>query len=138
MINFEEVRKYFSDTIIESGIFASDAIGWENVTFSPSGKSLWMKESYLPVSEGFNDSKSDQLQGILSYSINTHIGSYAQEATEAGVALGSLFQTAEIIITDNYKISIDSASRTFQGKLSNNSKWYTVIIDVSFKVYEKH
>ena len=137
MINFEEVRKYFSDTIIASGIFASDAIGWENVTFSPSGKSLWMKESYLPVSEGFSDSvNGDQLQGILSYSINTNVGSYAQGATEAGVALGNLFPTTEVITTDNYKISIDSASRTFQGKLSNDSKWYTVVIDVSFKVYE--
>jgi hypothetical protein len=137
MINLEEIRQYFVDTIIASGIFDSDAIGWENVAFKPSGKPLWMKESYLNVDEGFSDSiNGDQLQGILSYSINVPIGSYAQTATEAGVALGDLFPTASIITTGNYEISIDSTKRSFQGKLSNDSKWYTVVIDVYFKAYE--
>ena len=67
MINFEEIRQYFTDTILASGIFEANAIGWENVIFKPQGKSLWMKESYLPANEGFSDSKNgDQLQGILS------------------------------------------------------------------------
>jgi len=137
MIDFEQIRKYFSDTIIASGIFASDAIGWSNVVFDPAGKSLWMKENYLPVDEGFSDSvNGDQLQGILSYSINVPIGAYAKPATDAGVALGNLFPTTTIVETADYKISIDSTKRSFQGKLSNDSKWYTVVIDVHFKAYE--
>lgn len=137
MIDFEQVRQHFVDTIITSAIFDADAIGWENVVFEPKGKALWMKESYLNVDEGFSDSANgDQLQGILSYSINTPIGSYAQGATQAGVALGNLFPTATIIETDDYNISINSTKRSFQGKLSNDSKWYTVVIDVEFKAYE--
>jgi len=137
MINLEEIRQYFVDTIIASGIFNSNAIGWENVVFKPASKSLWMKESYLNVDEGFSDSvNGDQLQGILSYSINVPIGSYAQTATEAGRALGNLFPTASIVTTDDYHISIDATKRSFQGKLSNNSKWYTIVIDVHFKAYE--
>ncbi len=137
MINVEQIRAYFSDTIIASGIFASDAIGWENVVFDPSNKPLWMKESYLPVDEDFSDSvNGDQIQGIFQYSINTPIGSYAKVAVEAGVALGNLFPTASVVDTADYKVSIDSTKRSFQGKLSNDSKWYTVIIDVYFTGYE--
>jgi len=137
MINLEQIRKYFSDTIIASGIFASDSIGWENKVFDPAGKSLWMKESYLNIDEGFSDSvNGDELQGILSYSINVKIGAYAKPATDAGVALGNLFPTATIISTTDYNISIDSTKRAFQGKLSNDSTWYTVVIDVQFKAYE--
>lgn len=137
MINLEQIRKYFSDTIIGSSIFPSDAIQWENVVFDPQGKALWMHESYLNVSEGFSDSvNGDQIQGILSYSINVPIGAYAKPATDAGVAIGNLFKTATIISTADYKISIDATKRSFQGKLGNNSKWYTVVIDVEFKAYE--
>ena len=137
MINLEQIRKYFSDTIITSGIFASDAIAWENVVFDPAGKSLWMRESYLNIDEGFSDSvNGDQLQGILSYNINVPIGAYAKPATDAGVALGNLFSTATIVSTTDYNISIDSTKREFQGKISNDSAWYTVVIDVEFKAYE--
>lgn len=137
MINLEQIRQYFVDTIIDSEIFSADSIGWENVVFDPVEKSLWMKESYLNIDEGFSDSTNgDQLQGILSYSINAPMGSYAQAATSAGVALGNLFPTTTVIQTDDYKISIDSTQRSHQGKLSNNSKWYTVVIDVQFTGYE--
>lgn len=137
MIDLEQIRQYFSDTIITSAIFDSDAIQWENVVFDPVGKALWMRESYLNVDEGFSDSvNGDQIQGILSYSVNVPVGAYAKPATDAGVAIGNLFPTATIVSTADYKISIDATKRSFQGKLSNNSKWYTVVIDVEFKAYE--
>lgn len=137
MIDLEEIRDYFRTTIIDSGIFASDCIQWENTVFSPKGKSLWMIESYLNVDEGFSDSSNgDQINGIFSYSINIPIGSRETVATSAGVALGNLFPTASVVSTDNYNVSIDATKRSFQGKLSDNSKWYTVVIDVYFTGYE--
>ena len=84
MIDLEQIRRYFSDTIIASGIFSSNAIAWENVVFDPTGKSLWAREGYLNIDEGFSDSvNGDQLQGILSYSINVPIGAYAKPAKRA-------------------------------------------------------
>lgn len=137
MIDLEEIRKYFRTTIKDSAIFPADSIQWENAVFDPNGKALWMRESYLNVGEGFSDSKNgDQIQGILSYSINIPVGTYEGAATTAGVALGNLFPTATIVSTDNYKISIDSTQRTFQGVLATGSKWYNVTIDVQFTAYE--
>jgi hypothetical protein len=136
MINLEEIREYFRTTINDSAIFPADSIQWENKVFEPKGKALWMRESYLNVDEGFSDSQGDQLQGILSYSINTPIGSSESAGATAGVALGNLFPTATIASTTNYRISIDATKRSFQGKLSNDSKWYTIVIDVHFKAYE--
>jgi hypothetical protein len=137
MIDLEQIRAYFRTTINDSGIFPSDSIQWENSVFEPNSKALWMRESYLNVDEGFSDSTNgDQIEGIFSYSINVPIGSYDSVATSAGVALGNLFPTATTQSTADYKISIDATKRSFQGKLSNDSKWYTVVIDVYFKAYE--
>ena len=137
MIDLEQIRKYFRTTIVNSAIFASDAIQWENAVFDPSGKALWMRESYLNVDEGFSDSvNGDKVQGILSYSINIPIGTYEGVATTAGVALGNLFPTATIVNTTDYKITINSTQRTYQGILSSGSKWYSLVVDVQFTAYE--
>jgi hypothetical protein len=137
MIDLEQIREYFRTTINNSAIIPLDAIQYENAVFDPSGKALWMRESYLNVDEGFSDSvNGDQIQGILSYSINIPIGTYESVATSAGVAIGNLFPTATIIETTDYKISIDATKRPQQGVLYAGSKWYTVTIDVEFRAYE--
>ncbi len=135
MINAEQIRAYFRTAINDSAIFPADCIQWENLVFNPKGKALWMRENYLPVDEGFSDSvNGDQIQGIFSYSINIPIGISEATATTAGVALGNLFPTATIINTDDYKISIDSTKRSYQGRLDD--KFYTVVIDIAWKAYE--
>jgi hypothetical protein len=139
MINLEQIRAYFRTTINDSAIFPENGIDWENYV-RPADKpypSLWMRESYLNIDEGFSDSTNgDQIEGIFSYSINVPIGSFDSVATSAGVALGNLFPTATTQSTADYRISIDATKRSFQGKLSNDSKWYTVVIDVYFRAYE--
>jgi len=139
MINVEQIRAYFRDTIIASGIFTPDAIDWENYV-RPTDlpyPNLWMRENYLPIDEGYSDSvNGDQIQGIFQYSINALVGTFDVDVTGAGVALGNLFPTTTIIKTADYRISIDATKRSFQGVLVNGSKWYTVVIDVEFKAYE--
>ena len=55
-------------------------------------------------------------------------------AVSSGVALGSLFTSSEIIKTDNYSISVTSTKCSFQGKLDD--KWYSYIVDITFKGFE--
>ena len=141
MINFDEARAYFRDTIIASGIFAPDAIDWDNYV-RPSDvpyPDLWMRESRLNVDEGKSDSVyGDYTEDILSFSINVPIGSFTSVVNTAAVALGNLFPAATIANTANYKISIKKSKTAFQGKLPNDSKWYNHTVDVYIVTYEQH
>jgi hypothetical protein len=139
LINIIEVRDPFRIRIADSGIFNSDSIAWENENFNPSGKSLWLKESLLPVDESFLTPDYDLLETILSFQVNTPIGDNTGDSAEAtcvnaAVALGSLFQTAEVIKTDNYTISVDKTQMSFQGNLDD--RWYSVVVDITIRAYE--
>ncbi len=136
MIDFEEARAVFRSRIFLSGIFG-DAIQWENRTLQDTEKgALWLAEQVLPVTEEFSSTGGDMLQAILQYNINIPANDVAGEApaTNAAKALGDLFNTAEVITTDNYKTSVSTPKRSFQGKLED--AWYTIIIDIELKQYE--
>jgi hypothetical protein len=136
MIDFEEARDVFRQRIFDAGIFGT-AIQWENRILQADEKGiLWMTESYLPVTEAFNTASSDMIEGILQYNINITVGLPSGEstATDAAKALGNLFTTAEVITTENYKTSIGTPKRSFQGKLDD--AWYTIVIDIDLKQYE--
>ena len=136
MIDLNEVREPFRERIDQSGIFGAGEINWENLKFNPSQKSIWMQETYSPVAESFLTSQYDLLEGIFRYkvfgSVNSSKGD--TEVNAKALALANLFTTAEIIETDNYKISLDSTSRGFQGRFDD--KWYMVAIDINFRAYE--
>jgi hypothetical protein len=136
MINISEVREPFRERILNSGIFPASSIQWENRIFDPSGKDLWMKENLLPVDESFLTPDYDLLEAILSFQVNTKIGDNQGEAkaVNAAVALGSLFQTAEVIQTTNYTISVDKTQMSFQGNLDD--RWYSVVVDITIRAYE--
>ncbi len=136
MIDLQEVREPFRERIDNSGIFEADEINWENLKFNPSQKELWMQEAYLPVAESFLTSQYDLLEGIFRYKVFTPVNSSKGDtvANEKAIALANLFTNAEVITTDNYKISVDSVSRGFQGRFDD--KWYLITININFRAYE--
>ena len=134
MINLEQIRDVFRQRIFDSGIFT--AIQWENQVLDDSAKGgLWMAESYLPLDENFSDSTNgNQLEGIFQYYINSKLGTSEEDITSATIQLGNLFNTAEVIETSDYKISVGTPKRSSQGKLDD--AWYTIIVEIDFKAYE--
>jgi len=136
MINILEIQEPFRQRIADSGIFTADQIAWENIVFTPSQKDLWCEERYLAVDEGRATSMGDRVDGIMQYSVHIPIShSHGSElAITSGVALGSLFTSSEIIKTNNYSISVQSTKCSFQGKLDD--KWYSYIIDITFRGFE--
>lgn len=137
MINILEIQEPFRQRILNSGIFDAKQIAWENIIFKPSQRNLWVEERYLPVDEGRVTSLGDSVEGIFQYSVHIPVNHSKGStlAVESGVALGSLFTSSEIIETDNYKISVQSTKCSFQGKLDD--KWYSYIVDITFRGFEK-
>jgi hypothetical protein len=143
MININEIREEFRIRILESGLFSSSDIAWENIKFNPANKLLWLQENYLPIAEGRVTSLGDDLEGIFQYTINIPINDIAGDtvAVETGVALGSLFASSEVITTTNYKTSIAFTKCSFQGELNDSvgsrALWYSYIVDIQFRSFEK-
>ena len=135
MINIEEVRDVFVKRIIDSSIFNNDDIQWENMNFNPEGKELWMTENIMPVLENFVSSDNDMAEYIAQYNISTPINNSRGSFDLNGKAtqLGNLFKAGEMIVTDNYKTSVESIKKSFQGVLTEN--WFSIVIDVNFKVF---
>jgi hypothetical protein len=136
MIDPREIKQPIRTRIEDSLIIPADSIQWDGKILDPSGLEIWMSENYLPITEGFATNQCDFVSGILSYAINVPIGKGEQSAVEAGVAIGSLFSTLEIINTTNYGISIQSTKCSYQGPLETESRWYSYIIDIEFRAYE--
>jgi len=93
-----------------------------------------MRENYLPAVEEAATSSGDMISGIFQYSIFTPVRQGDVLAVSKGVALGNLWETQEVVDTDNYRTSIDKTKCSFQGSLDDI--WFSYIIDVEFTAYE--
>ena len=136
MINITEIRDSFRTTVAQSGIIPTTSIEWENLVFKPEGLPVWLRENWLPANEERDTNKGDYVEGILQFSVFTPIGTSEKLAVETGVAIGNLWGTQELIATDNYEVTVDRTRNSFQGKLDD--LWYSYIIDVEIRGYEKH
>ena len=136
MINITEIRDSFRTRIAQSGILPTTSIEWENLVFEPANLPVWLRENWLPANEERDTNKGDYVDGILQFSVFTKIGTSETLAVSTGVAIGSLWETQELIETDNYEITIDRTKNSFQGKLDD--LWYSYIVDVEIRAYEKH
>lgn len=134
MIDIAEIRNSFRDRILQSAIIPAADIAWENITHDPANKALWMRENYLPAVEEAATSSGDMISGIFQYSIFTPVDTSDVVAVSKGVAIGNLWETQEVIDTDNYRISIDRTRCSFQGTFDDI--WFSYIIDIEFTAYE--
>ena len=137
MINVYEIRDAIRTRIFESGIFDLDEISYENKTFNPAGKTKWLNEYYLQIGETSLSDKSDDLQGIFQYTINVPINTGDTLCDSIARQVGDLFGTREVVTTDSYRFSISNVERTFQGRLQQDSIWYSIVIDINFRVFGK-
>jgi hypothetical protein len=136
MIDSEEALKAFRDRI-QTVVPKSDLMV-QNRNFKPQGKKLWVSEISIPATEGPNTTLLDMAEYIFQYTVNVPVNDRRtiNNATKKALEIGNLFESLEVIKTTNYKTSISSISRSFQGRLSESSKWYSIVIDVNVKIYE--
>ena len=135
MINIAEIRNAFRTRIAQSGIIPVANIAWENLAFIPANKSVWAQENYLPAVEEAATSDTDMLAGIIQISVNVPVNTSDSVAVSTGVAIGSLWNTQEIVYTDNYETSVDKTKCSFQGSLDDI--WYSYIVDIEIRAFEK-
>lgn len=135
MINIAEVINEIRTVIAQSGIIAPSDIEWENLKLEPANLAIWAKENYLSAFENRLTSKGLNSGGIYQFSVFTPVNTSDVKATEAGIAIGSLWESQDTFETANYKTSINAISSSFKGKLDD--LWYSYIIDIEIRVFEK-
>ena len=136
MIDIEESLKAFRAQVYT--VVPKSDLAVQNIQFKPQQKKLWVSEIAIPATEGPNTTLKDMADCIFQYTINVPVNDRRgiNVATKKALEIGNLWNSLDVVETANYKTSISSTSRSFQGRLIEDSKWYSVIVDINVKIYE--
>jgi hypothetical protein len=135
MLDEIEIKNVFRANLENSGIVPKTSIAWPNVKFTPANSPIWVEFAYIPATEVFSSNSTDVLTAIMQHTINVPTDTGTDYATGIGKQIGDLYESAEVIYTDDYGISIDSVQAQPAGKISD--LWWSYIVDVNIKVYRK-
>jgi len=91
MINARKVRELMREVIINSAIIDPEDIAYEGRTFKPEGKTLWLRETYLPVSDTPDNDHEEAVSGIMRYDVFVPSGTGTETAEDFATDLANLF-----------------------------------------------
>jgi len=122
MIDILEMKQKIRDLIITDGSIATTDIAWENLEFDPTGKTIWYKEKWFPITDEANTPVQDLSVSLLRFDINVKKDQSIETIDAAIKTISNLFSWGTIITTGTMKIVVDENKR---GNATADDVWYT-------------
>ena len=139
MIDSNAVRKAFRARILTTAkLFDKDACAWESRAFNPEGKTIWYRETLLPVSGAAVTDSDECLQAIMQYDVFVKHASGTETAEAQQKAIADLFEPTNaengngIIQGTGIVIAVYEVTPK---RLPDDGLWDGFAVMVKFKAY---
>ncbi len=135
MIDHSKVRSAFRSRIVGEGkLFAQADVAFEGRAFNPKGKTLWLRETLIPVNGRMESENQERMLAMMQYDVFVPHGS-GTETLEAKVkAIADLFEpSTDFPSYDGVSCVVDSVDPV---QLSDDDKvWLGKGLRITFRAY---
>ncbi|OGV52002.1 MAG: hypothetical protein A2017_05525 [Lentisphaerae bacterium GWF2_44_16] len=120
--------------IINSAIISKDDMAYEGRTFKPDGKTLWLRETYMPVNETPAADNTPQKSVIMRYDVFVPAASGTEIVEDFAESFKALFDPEKNpILYDDIQIVISTAESL---NARPEPKWYSIPVQIKLNAWQ--
>lgn len=132
MINKRHIRQLARTQILNADLLPVADIAWENRAFDPSGKTLWLRETLLPVSDESADDVDESADVIMQYDVFVPAASGSEAVEDMCKNIAALFTPGADIKDENICL-VPYEITSLTGV--TDTPWYFQSLHIKMRVY---
>jgi len=133
MIDQVKIRQTIRAEIITTGLIDASEVAWQNVEFDPTGKTLWYRETWYPITDAPNTNAEDVTIEICQLDIVVPKYDSVEAVEDEVKRVSDLFSWGTEFVNGTIRMVVDENRR---GRPVTGEKWYWIPLQLTIRAID--